>query len=245
MSDEPAEMPKGFAQSGYEAPAGATQILLVRHGASQAYVPGKLFDLTEDGQGDPPLAAEGEAQAELVGERLAREKIDAIYVTNLIRTAQTAAPLVAATGIRPRIEPGLREAFLGEWEGGLFREKIVEPGNPYVAKFLETGRWDSIPGGESNEALEQRCLDSLWRMADAHPGGNVVSFVHGGVIRAIISHAAGVGPTNGQFGGAANCSIHHLVLWAGTIAVRSFNDTSHLSPAFSPYQAANLSRPLD
>ena len=46
------------------------------------------------------------------------EPIDAIYVTTLRRTHETAAPLAARLGITPIEEPDLREVFLGEWEGG-------------------------------------------------------------------------------------------------------------------------------
>ena len=46
-----------------------------------------------DGQGDPALAPEGRVQAEKVCARLAHERIDAIYVTTLRRTAQTAERL--------------------------------------------------------------------------------------------------------------------------------------------------------
>ena len=48
-----------------------------------------------DGHGDPELHPNGEQQAIAVGERLKHEKIDAIYVTSLQRTVQTAAPLAA------------------------------------------------------------------------------------------------------------------------------------------------------
>ena len=77
-------------------------------------MPGHPFPLV-DGHGDPALAPEGEEQAERVGERLARLPIDAIYVTTLRRTHQTAAPLAARLGLRPMVEPDLREVHLGEW----------------------------------------------------------------------------------------------------------------------------------
>ena len=56
-----------------------------------------------------------------MAERLKQHAIDAIYVTTMQRTHQTAAPLAAALGITPRVEPDLREVFLGEWDGGEFR----------------------------------------------------------------------------------------------------------------------------
>ena len=70
-----------------------------------------------------PSCTDGERQAELLADRLEREQIDAIYVTTLRRTHETAAPLARRLGITPVEEPDLREVFLGEWEGGLFRRR--------------------------------------------------------------------------------------------------------------------------
>ena len=48
-----------------------------------------------------------------MGERLAGHPIDAIYVTSLRRTAETAGlPLAARLGIEPKVEADLREVHL-------------------------------------------------------------------------------------------------------------------------------------
>src|SRR5580658_3008865 len=92
-----------FAQTRYAPPSGALDLLLVRHGASMPWAPGRDFPLV-GGHGDPELSPAGVEQAELVGERLAGEVVDALYVSNLRRTAQTAAPLVQRTGLVPTVE---------------------------------------------------------------------------------------------------------------------------------------------
>jgi probable phosphoglycerate mutase len=233
--------PKSYPQRPYLAPAEATELLLVRHGASAPYVEGEVFPVNEHGQGDPPLAPEGRDQAELVGKRLAGERIDAIYVTSLCRTVETAAPLVAATGIEPVVEPDLREVQLGDWDGGIFRVKLQEAHDgghvdPEMTEFMRTGDWGVMPGAESNADLIARCSAAVARIHAAHPAQNVVAFVHGGVINALLSHALGSGSSM-QFGGAANTSVNHLVLLGDTRAIRSFNDTAHLGPCFSPRSA--------
>ena len=132
-------------------PKGATDICLVRHGESRAAIEGKLFPLL-DGQGDPELSKEGRAQAIAVAEKLASLPIDAVYVTNLRRTLETAAPLCDRLGLDPIEEPDLREVHLGDWEGGLFRAKVQE-NDPLYQKMQDEQRWDVIPNAESSESL--------------------------------------------------------------------------------------------
>ena len=215
---------KKYRQHKFERPPGATEILLVRHGESQPATLDEPFPLI-DGQGDPQLAEVGRLQADKVGERLRHLSIDAVYVTNLCRTQQTAAPLCNHLGLVPKIEPDLREVHLGDWEGGVFRIKAHE-NDPLIVKMLEQQRWDVIPGAESHENLGERVQRALDKIASAHPDQLVVAVVHGGVIGHIIARASGATPF--AFNGADNGSISHIVMVSGNIMVRRFNDSSHL-----------------
>jgi 2,3-bisphosphoglycerate-dependent phosphoglycerate mutase len=219
--------PQAFRQRRFEVPPGATDLLLVRHGASEAYVEGTPFRLV-DGQGDPSLSAEGAEQARLVCARLATAEIAAIYASNLCRTAQTAEPLAQALDLEVRVEPGLREVHLGEWEGGLFR-KMVADGHPVSLRMSAEERWDVIPGAEPAEELASRVRDAIERIVAAHPGQRVAAFTHGGVIGQALSLASASRPF--AFLGAENASISRLVITAGRWIVRSFNDTAHLDGA--------------
>lgn len=216
--------PQAFRQRRFEVPRGATDLLLVRHGASEAYVDGSPFRLV-GGQGDPSLSAEGAEQARLVCARLATAGIAAIYASNLCRTAQTAAPLARALDLEVRIEPGLREVHLGEWEGGLFR-KMVADGHPVSLRMSAEERWDVIPGAEPAEELASRVRDAIERIAAAHGGQRVAAFTHGGVIGQALALASASRPF--AFVGAENTSISRLVITAERWIVRSFNDTAHL-----------------
>jgi probable phosphoglycerate mutase len=213
-----------YGQRPFEAPPGATEILLVRHGQSAAYREGEPFPLV-GGQGDPPLSALGERQAEQVGERLAGVAIDAIYVTTLQRTHQTAAPLAARIGLTPRLEADLREVHLGEWEGGVFRQMVAK-GHPAAAEVGVRQDWGVIPGGERSEELRARVRAGIERIHAAHPGERVVVVSHGGAIGAVMAEASGA--TTFAFAGADNASISHLVVLGERWTVRRFNDTGHL-----------------
>ena len=223
--------PREIRQHRFEPAAGACEILLVRHGESAPFVEGQPFPLV-DGHADPPLHPDGHVQAEQVADRLVAtgERIAAIYVTTLTRTHQTAAPLAERLGIEPRVEADLREVHLGEWEGGLLRQKIIDQ-DPIAVQMYADERWDAIPGAEPTHELEARVRAGIGRIAAAHPDELVVAVVHGGVIGQIMNVAAG---TNGfRFNGADNASIHHLVVDGDRWIIRCFNDTSHLSPRFS------------
>lgn len=216
--------PTSFHQTRFQPPAGSTEVILVRHGASAAFTPGEDFAML-DGQGDPPLAPDGLRQAELVGERLAGEPIDAIYVSTMQRTHQTAAPLASRVGLEPIVDADLREVALGDWEGGLLRQMAAQM-HPTYLEMRAKGRWDVIPNAERTEDFAGRTTGAIARIAERHRDGLAVVVCHGGVIAAICAHATGGRPFS--LGGADNGSISHLVITDEQWILRSFNDSSHL-----------------
>jgi probable phosphoglycerate mutase len=151
--------------------------------------------------------------------------VGAIYVTTLRRTAQTAAPLAERLGVEPRVEPDLREVFLGDWEGGHFRRNVRE-GHPIALRMREEGRWDVIPGAEPGEEFAARVRAGIERIAAGHPDERVVAVVHGGVIGQALALATGATPLSLAW--ADNGSISELVVSDQTWFVRSYNDTGHL-----------------
>ena len=218
-----------YGQRPFAAPPGATEVLLVRHGQTAPYRPGAPFDLV-DGQGDPPLTDLGRWQAEQVALRLAPTPIDAVYVTTLRRTSQTAAPLLARIGLEPVVEADLREIHLGEWEGGVFREKVANR-DPAFLEVERTGDWGAIPGAETFDQLRTRVVAALERIHAAHPGQRIVAVSHGGAIGAALSHATGSSPM--ALSAADNASINHLVILGDRWILRRYNDTGHLGGELS------------
>ena len=212
-----------YRQIQFRLPPGATELILVRHGESEAAVEDEPFELVE-GHGDPALAPDGRAQAELVGERLASEPIDAIYVSNLQRTAQTASPLAARRGLTPIVDRDLREVYLGEWERGLFRKKVIER-DPVAVRMVEEQRWDVIPGAEPADEFSARARAAVERIAAAHPDQCVAVFAHGGIIGEMLAQASGA---TGFAFTPDNASISQLIITPARWIVRRFNDTAHL-----------------
>ena len=215
-----------YRQAQFRLPPGATELLLIRHGESEAAYLEEPFPLA-GGHADPELAANGRTQAELVADRLAKTPIDAIYVTTLRRTAQTAAPLAQRLGLTPEVEPDLREVNLGEWEAGLFRKKVAE-NHPIAERMWAEERWDVIPGAEPAPAFAARIEGAIKRIAAAHPDQRVAVVVHGGVIGQALALATGSRPF--AFLGADNGSISRLVVTPQRWILRGYNDTAHLEP---------------
>ena len=222
-------MPETYPQRQFTLPPDATEVVLVRHGASAAAVPGEPFEQLE-GQSDPPLAPEGEQQAQLVAERLAAsgEAFAGLFVTTLKRTAQTAAPLAERTGLEPAVIPELREVALGEWEGGQLRIRAANR-DPLFFEVVASERWDTIPGAEPAEQFAERVAAGLRKVIEAvGPGATAVAVVHGGVIGELARQATLSRPF--AFVHADNCSITRLVVFGdGRQLLRSFNDVAHLA----------------
>lgn len=213
-----------YPQGKFQVPPEAVDLFLVRHGQSAPYVDGNSFPLV-DGHGDPPLSPQGQLQALRVCARLASEGVDAIYVTTLRRTVQTATPLAEALGLDFQVEPDLREVHLGIWEGGLYR-KMVADGHPIAQQVFAEERWDVIPGAEDATAFADRVRTAITGLAARHRGQRVAAFTHGGVIGRALSLATGSRPF--AFTRSENASISRLVVTKDTWLVRTFNDTSHL-----------------
>src|SRR5215831_7719989 len=88
-----------------------TRIFLVRHGATVLSAEDRFAGST-----DVELSDEGRAQAARLAERLATEKLAAVYASPMGRTRETAAILAAPHGLEVQARNGLREIDHGRWE---------------------------------------------------------------------------------------------------------------------------------
>jgi len=219
-------------QRPFTAPAGAQDVILVRHGSIDAYPPGESGPLA-GGHSDPPLSASGRAQAEAVAARLATYPIAALFVTTLRRTTETAAPLSARAGLEPVVLPGLREVHLGEWEGGVIADRAAR-GDEEFQHVMREERWELIPGAEPRTAFVQRVLAGLDSVAAAaQPGMVAVAVTHSGVIAELCCQITGSRPF--AFLNCTNGSLTRVVRMPdGRWILVGFNDTAHLAAGGSP-----------
>jgi probable phosphoglycerate mutase len=209
-------------------PDGAVEVILVRHGSveHQTFDSSAQSDGVIGGHSDPDLTELGRRQATAVAARLHNVPAQGLFVTPLRRTQQTAAPVATELELEPRVEPDLREVYLGDWEGRLGHHAEREN---VVRRVFALGRWDAIPNAEPMEQFSQRVHDGLERIADAGgPGGTVVAVVHGGVVAEACRQVTGSRPF--AFLNTENGSITRLVrLAGGRWELHGFNDVAHLA----------------
>ena len=93
------------------------QIILVRHGATDWNLQGRC-----QGSADRDLSEVGVRQAEQTASLFSREKIHAIYSSNLRRARQTAELISQPHNLPVRIENDVRALNHGELEGLTFNE---------------------------------------------------------------------------------------------------------------------------
>src|SRR5512142_3325277 len=108
-----------------------TKLLLVRHGESEFNHAGRFA-----GFSDVDLTDTGRWQVERLRERIAEEKIDAVYSSDLKRAVRTAEIAMEGRGIPITTCAEVREINYGEVDGLPFSE--IKARYPDLAKQLST-----------------------------------------------------------------------------------------------------------
>jgi ribonuclease H / adenosylcobalamin/alpha-ribazole phosphatase len=213
----------------WDPPGGAaTRLILTRHGATELTAQRRY-----SGRGDPPLSAQGLAQAKAVGERLARTgmALTAVLTSPLARCLRTAEILAQALGgTAVVVEAELIECDFGAWEGLTFAE--VRERWPAELEAWLASVSAAPPGGESFVAVAARVRRAVARILDGYAGQSVVVVSHVSPIKLILRDALAAGDTflHRCYLDPAGLSI--VDTWPdGGVAVRTVNDTAHLSAA--------------
>ncbi|CQR71281.1 Phosphoserine phosphatase 1 [Sporomusa ovata DSM 2662] len=163
-----------------------TRLIVVRHGQT-------VWNLERKYQGhsDIALTDKGLRQAEAVGARLAEEKIDAVYASDLSRAFKTAEYIAAKHSLTVSVVPALREIKFGDWEG-LTYEQISAQWPGLLGKLWTTPDELQIPGGESFQQLKERAYAAIEKIVAAHPDQTVAVVAHGGTIGTILCAMLGI-----------------------------------------------------
>ncbi len=193
----------------------AGELILARH-ASPA------TPLSDGPPADPLLSCAGLIQAERLAERLAPLWVEAVYCAPERRAFQT-AKIVADFINRPlRTIEALAEIDFDPNQAA----------SGYRQRFALHPRWDSLPGFGDGKAFRRRIAQAIDAILAAHPARRVVVITHSSAINAYLSMLLAV--PHDLFFAPDHASISVVRHQDDLYAVRSLNDTSHLSRAGLP-----------
>lgn len=200
-----------------------TQLLLIRHGETD-WNRRQCFQ----GQLDVPLNATGHDQAARLAARLAADKPDAFYCSDLLRARETAAPLASAWGLPPALMPGFREQAFGIFEG-LDLAAIQARHAALWQQWVEQRADFALPGGgESMAAFSLRVRGALADIVKHHAGQRVTIVTHGGVLDALWRSAHGLPLHGGRACEIPNAGINRLRWTDGSLVIDQWGDATHL-----------------
>jgi len=201
-----------------------TQLIIVRHGQTEWNIAG-----IRQGHLDSRLTSKGIAQAKALAQRLAQEKFDALYSSDLGRAVQTAMEIADLTGHEIVTDPCLRERHLGIFQG-LNAEEIAEK-YPDERRMLRTMGPDYvIPGGESMRQQVERNVSYLNDLAQKHSGETIVVVTHGGVVSGFFRHTLAIpldAPRRFEF---VNAGVNVFIYEQENWMLLTWGDVSHLAP---------------
>ena len=157
-----------------------SKLLLVRHGETELKSSERLW-----GHTDVKLDALGLRQAERLRDRLAVEKIDAIYSSNLQRALVTAEIIASRHQLGVTACAELREFNYGKIEG-LNHEEIKELYPEFYKSMMQRSPNLRFPDGESIGELGNRVNKFMDRLKKHTPEQTILIVAHFGVLRTLI-----------------------------------------------------------
>ncbi len=146
------------------------KLYLVRHGQTK-----ENSKAIMQGHMEGTLSDKGKEQAKKITERLKKHKFDAIYVSDLIRTRETAKEIISNN---PKAKvffvKELRERFMGKYQG-------------MTKSQVNWDEFNSDPEVETWEDMLSRAKKFLHGMIHKHLNKEVLIVAHGGTNLALVS----------------------------------------------------------
>ena len=163
-----------------------SKLLLVRHADTEANSAERYWGST-----DVRLSAAGLRQVERLRDRLATEKIDIIYSSDLQRTLVTAETIASGHNLAVITCTELREINFGKLEGLTFDE--IHQSYPELTELL-VGRSLALrfPGGESIEELNNRVSKFLNSLVKHTAEETILIVAHSAPLRLLLCHLLGI-----------------------------------------------------
>ena len=185
----------------------ATEIVLIRHGATEWSVDGR-----HTGRTDLPLTPEGRAQAEHIAAQLTAWHFALVLTSPLTRARDTAA--LCGCADRAQVDEDLREWDYGQYEGRTTADIRTE----HPGWSIWTG---PCPGGETAADVGVRADRVIARASTVD--GAVALFGHGHQLRVLIARWVELLPTEGARFALDTATISVLGFERETRVLRRFN----------------------
>ena len=148
------------------------RVILVRHGRTTMNVEDRLRGLA-----DPDLDAHGVHQAHAVAAALEPRGISQVLTSPLQRAVHTGQIIADTSGVPRSDVEGFNDRDYGPWTGEL-RSTVL----------AQWGEIDRAPGVEARQAVLDRVLPAMLRLATARAASPIVVVTHDAVIRPLLQH---------------------------------------------------------
>jgi len=199
-----------------------SRLLLVRHGNTKGNSAERFW-----GQTDVELSAAGIKQVEQLRDRLATEKIDVIYTSNLRRASVTAEIIASRHQLSVITCPELLEINFGKVEGLTFKE--IGQLYPELVKAWPTRDLTfRYPDGESLGDLNNRVIKFLDRLEKHAPEETILVVAHSGILRLLICHLLRLEPLHSRKFRTELASLSIVETYPQVAILTLLNDVSHL-----------------
>jgi alpha-ribazole phosphatase len=198
-------------------------LLLVRHGETELKSSERLWGVT-----DVKLDTLGFRQAERLCDRLAGEKINAIYSSHLQRALITAKTIASRHQLEVITCPELREFNYGKVEG-LTYEQIKQLYPEFHKSMTEKRPNIRFPGGESVYQLNNRVSQFLPRLKNHTSEQTILVVAHFGLLRVLLCRLLGISIKRRWQIHLDLASLSILETNQQGAILRLLNDVSHLA----------------
>lgn len=209
-------------------------VIYARHGESYGNIPVEMRHNAFYEEIDPPLTETGKEQARLLGERLSKGKLDAIYSSTFERAVDTACESAKRQGDMPVILlPDLMETGTPANCKGMSEQVLRHKyplAIPPAAEPTLTGGGFTL-GEEDGQLREKRARRVIEFLRRTYTDGETVAlFSHGGFFRYFISAALKIPISDGLKFSCFNTGVTKVKFYGdGSVKLSFSNDTAHLS----------------
>jgi len=200
-----------------------TKIFLIRHAEAE----GNIFRRAH-GHVNGQIIGRGYKQIEQLEKRFLREKISAVYSSDLTRAVITANAVSRPRGMQVNTTELLREVRMGAWEDEAWGNLHYE--NPNMVRVFsnDPARWN-VKGGEEYALVRSRMTGCIKEIARQNDGESIAVVSHGFAIRSLLCEIIGI-PSNeiARIPYCDNTAVSLLKYENGKLSVEFHSDNSHL-----------------